>query len=192
MKAAERAPSAKRSRSRFGMRNAIWNASAWSPAPRSAAKTCSRTTPSTRERSVSAEMRPAARRGPFRRPLAPPVSLTTALKDDKLSFCRRLRSPASALERRTGRSRVAHHASALKQMRQGLRRRARNRKNLSQVRTQIKKLREALAKGDADAARALLPETVGAIDKAAKKGVVHDNAAARYKSRLSRRLAALT
>ena len=87
---------------------------------------------------------------------------------------------------------MAHHASALKQMRQSLRRRARNRKNLSQVRTQIKKLREALAKGDADAARTLLPETVGAIDKAAKKGVVHDNAAARYKSRLSRRLAALT
>jgi small subunit ribosomal protein S20 len=77
-------------------------------------------------------------------------------------------------------------------MRQSLRHRARNRKNLSQVRTQIKKLREALAKGDADAARTLLPETVGAIDKAAKKGVVHDNAAARYKSRLSRRLAALT
>jgi small subunit ribosomal protein S20 len=76
-------------------------------------------------------------------------------------------------------------------MRQSLRRRARNRKNLSQVRTQIKKLREALAKGDADAARKLLPETVGAIDKAAKKGVVHDNAAARYKSRLSHRLAAL-
>ena len=87
---------------------------------------------------------------------------------------------------------MAHHASALKQMRQSLRHRARNRKNLSQVRTQIKKLREALAKGDADAARTLLPETVGAIDKAAKKGVVHDNAAARYKSRLSRRLAALT
>jgi small subunit ribosomal protein S20 len=87
---------------------------------------------------------------------------------------------------------VAHHASALKQMRQSLRHRARNRKNLSLVRTQIKKLREVLAKGDADAARKLLPETVGAIDKAAKKGVVHDNAAARYKSRLSRRLAALT
>ena len=87
---------------------------------------------------------------------------------------------------------MAHHASALKQMRQSLKHRARNRKNLSQVRTQIKKLREALAKGDADAARTLLPETVGAIDKAAKKGVVHDNAAARYKSRLSRKLAALT
>jgi len=87
---------------------------------------------------------------------------------------------------------VAHHASALKQMRQGLKRRARNRQNVSQVRTQIKKLREALAKGDADAANKLLAQTVGAIDKASKKGVIHDNAASRYKSRLSRKVAALS
>jgi len=87
---------------------------------------------------------------------------------------------------------VAHHASALKQMRQGLKRRARNRQNVSQVRTQIKKLREALAKGDADAANKLLAQTVGAIDKASKKGIIHDNAAARYKSRLSRKVAALS
>ena len=87
---------------------------------------------------------------------------------------------------------MAHHASALKQMRQGLKRRARNRQNVSQVRTQIKKLREALAKGDADAANKLLAQTVGAIDKASKKGIIHDNAAARYKSRLSRKVAALS
>jgi small subunit ribosomal protein S20 len=82
---------------------------------------------------------------------------------------------------------VAHHASALKQMRQSLRHRARNRRNLSLVRTQIRKLREIIAKGDAEAAGKALPETVGAIDKAAKKGVIHRNAAARYKSRLARR-----
>ena len=86
---------------------------------------------------------------------------------------------------------MAHHASALKQERQGLKHRARNRKNVSQVKTQIKKLRAALAKGDAEAAKALLPATVGEIDRAVKKGVVHDNAAARYKSRLSRKLNAL-
>lgn len=80
---------------------------------------------------------------------------------------------------------MAHHASALKQMRQSLKRRARNRMNLSQLKTQIKKLRAAIAKGDAEAARKLLPETVGVIDRAAKKGVIHDNAAARYKSRLA-------
>ena len=86
---------------------------------------------------------------------------------------------------------MAHHASALKQMRQGLKHKARNRKNLSQLKTQVKKLRTAIAKGDAAAARELLPETVGVIDKASKKGIIHDNAAARYKSRLTRHINAL-
>jgi small subunit ribosomal protein S20 len=83
---------------------------------------------------------------------------------------------------------VAHHASALKQQRQGLKHRARNRQNLAKLKTQVKKLRAAVAKGDAETAKALLSETVSEIDRAAKKGVVHDNAAARYKSRLSRRV----
>jgi small subunit ribosomal protein S20 len=76
-------------------------------------------------------------------------------------------------------------------MRQSEKRRARNRTNLSQLKTQVKKLRAAIAEGDADAARKLLPETVGQIDRAAKKGVVHDNAASRYKSRLARKVSAL-
>ena len=86
---------------------------------------------------------------------------------------------------------MAHHASALKQMRQSLKRRARNRKNLSQVKTQLKRLRAAIVGGNADEAKKLLPETVGFIDKAVKKGVVHDNAASRYKSRLTRKVNAL-
>jgi small subunit ribosomal protein S20 len=86
---------------------------------------------------------------------------------------------------------VAHHASALKQERQNIKHRARNRRSVSQVKTQIKKLRAAIAKGDAEAAKALLPETVGEIDRAVRKGVVHDNAASRYKSRLSRKVNAL-
>ena len=87
---------------------------------------------------------------------------------------------------------MARHASAMKQMRQGVKRRARNRKNLSQLKTQVKKLRAAIDSGDADTAQKLLPETVGEIDKAAKKGVVHDNAASRDKSRLSRKVSALS
>jgi small subunit ribosomal protein S20 len=86
---------------------------------------------------------------------------------------------------------VAHHASALKQQRQNVKHRARNRRNVSQVKTQIKKLRAALTAGNTEAAKALLSETVGEIDRAVKKGVVHDNAAARYKSRLTRKLNAL-
>jgi small subunit ribosomal protein S20 len=86
---------------------------------------------------------------------------------------------------------VAHHASALKRTRQSEKRRARNRKSLSQLKTQVKQLRAAIAEGNAEAAQKLLPATVGEIDKAAKKGVVHDNAASRYKSRLSRKVSAL-
>ena len=86
---------------------------------------------------------------------------------------------------------MAHHASALKQMRQGQKHQARNRKNVSQLKTQVRKLRAAIAKGDATEAKETLSQTVSAIDKAAKKGVVHDNAAARYKSRLTRRVNAL-
>jgi small subunit ribosomal protein S20 len=77
-------------------------------------------------------------------------------------------------------------------MRQSRKRRARNRMNVSQVKTQIKKLRAAIAAGDKGAATKLLSETVGEIDRAVKKGVVHDNAASRYKSRLSRKVSALS
>ena len=86
---------------------------------------------------------------------------------------------------------MAHHASAQKRIRQGEKRRARNRQNVSQLKTHVRKLRAAIEKGDGDAARKLLSETVGQIDKASKKGVVHDNAASRYKSRLSRKVSAL-
>jgi small subunit ribosomal protein S20 len=76
-------------------------------------------------------------------------------------------------------------------MRQGEKHNERNRKNVSQLKTQVRKLRSLIAKGDAKEAAASLAETVSAIDKAAKKGIVHDNAAARYKSRLTRRVNAL-
>ena len=81
---------------------------------------------------------------------------------------------------------MAKHASALKQQRQGVKRKARNRKNVSQLKTQVKKLRSLIASGDNAGAQAALNETVSAIDTAARKGVIHDNAAARFKSRLTR------
>lgn len=86
---------------------------------------------------------------------------------------------------------MAKHASALKHTRQSVKRRARNRRNLSQLKTHVKKLRAALGSGDAAAVKALLPETVSEIDKAAKKGVIHRNAAGRYKSRLAQKVNAL-
>jgi small subunit ribosomal protein S20 len=86
----------------------------------------------------------------------------------------------------------SRHKSADKRMRQSVRRRTRNRAGLSELKTHVKRLRAALASGDAEAARKVLPETVGEIDKAARKGVIHDNAASRYKGRLSRKVSALT
>jgi len=86
---------------------------------------------------------------------------------------------------------MANHFSALKRARQTERRTARNRVNISRVRTQLRLLRESLAKGDKQAAEQVYRQTVSALDKAIQKGVIHENTAARYKSRLSVRLNAL-
>ena len=75
--------------------------------------------------------------------------------------------------------------SVLKRARQALRRGEINRANRTRVRTMIKRLRAALSVGDATAAGNLLPPTLSAIDRAIGKGVLHENTANRYKSRLS-------
>jgi small subunit ribosomal protein S20 len=68
-------------------------------------------------------------------------------------------------------------------VRQSEKRRAINRSNRTKVRTYIKKLRTALGSGQD--VKQVLPETISVIDKAVQKGVLHANAAARYKSRLT-------
>jgi small subunit ribosomal protein S20 len=55
----------------------------------------------------------------------------------------------------------------------------------SALRTQIKKVRTTIAGGDAAACEAEFRTTVKKLDQAAAKGVLHANAAARLKSRLS-------
>jgi hypothetical protein len=59
--AADRAPSAKRSRVRFGIRKLVRNASFWKPAPKRSAITISRTSPVMRLRKIDAETIPAER-----------------------------------------------------------------------------------------------------------------------------------
>jgi small subunit ribosomal protein S20 len=86
---------------------------------------------------------------------------------------------------------MANHFSALKRARQTEKRSARNRANTSQMRTSLRILNEALAKGDKAAAEQTYRQTVSALDKAIQKGVLHENTASRYKSRLSIRLNAL-
>jgi len=79
---------------------------------------------------------------------------------------------------------MPNHKSAEKRVRQNERRRLVNRSNRTRLRSSIKDLRGALD-GDAKQAAALLPETISEIDKAVQKGVLHRNAAARHKSRLT-------
>jgi small subunit ribosomal protein S20 len=87
---------------------------------------------------------------------------------------------------------MANHKSAEKRMRQNERRNEVNRRNRSSLRTQIKALRGAIAAGDQEQARAALNAAVSLIDKSIQKGVLHRNAAARYKSRLTVRVNEMT
>lgn len=86
---------------------------------------------------------------------------------------------------------MPNHKSAKKRVRQNEKRRAVNRSRRSSLRTQVKKLRAAVAGNDQNASQELLNPTVSAIDKAVNKGVLHRNTAARYKSRLTGHVAAL-
>jgi small subunit ribosomal protein S20 len=80
---------------------------------------------------------------------------------------------------------MPNHKSAEKRVRQNQKRNAINTSNESRLRTQIKKLRAALATGDKAQSTELLTPTISSIDKAVNKGILHKNTAARYKSRLT-------
>src|SRR5262249_24160182 len=86
---------------------------------------------------------------------------------------------------------MANHPSALKRYRQSQRRRLINQMNRHQLKTQLKKMRAAIAGGKPADAKALLPETFGVIDRSVQKGVIKKNTAGRYKSRLTKRVNAL-
>jgi small subunit ribosomal protein S20 len=86
---------------------------------------------------------------------------------------------------------MANHFSAVKRVRQTEKRTARNRASASRLRSALRSMRESLEKGDKTAAAQTYRETVSALDKAIQKGVLHENTASRYKSRLSKRLSAL-
>jgi small subunit ribosomal protein S20 len=86
---------------------------------------------------------------------------------------------------------MANHFSALKRARQTEKRTLHNRANTSRLRTALRQMRESLAKGDKPAAERFLGQTFSALDKAAQKGAIHPNTAARYKSRLTARFRAM-
>lgn len=76
-------------------------------------------------------------------------------------------------------------ASAKKALRQSIKRRLHNRAQRSALRTVIKKCRIAVQSGDSAAAAEALRLAAKKLDQSAAKGLIHKNAAARTKSRLS-------
>ncbi len=86
---------------------------------------------------------------------------------------------------------MAHSVSARKKIRQGARRNSENKAVRSRVRTQMKKVLAAVAAKDAAMAKKELLVACSLLDKAAKRNIIHANAAGGYKSRLTRRVNAV-
>lgn len=86
---------------------------------------------------------------------------------------------------------MASHQSAIKKQRQDEVRKDRNRSNLSRLKTELKRIRGVIAKGDAEAARKQLVRAESVLDRSATLGVIHANAASRTKSRLARQVGSL-
>lgn len=86
---------------------------------------------------------------------------------------------------------MASHKSALKRIKQTRARTEINRAHRTRLRHQLRKLRGAIDSKDKAAAQGLLKPTLALIDHSIHKGIVHRNAAARYKSRLTVRVNAL-
>ena len=84
---------------------------------------------------------------------------------------------------------ATRHASAVKAHRQTIKRTEHNRQLRSKLRTGLKDIRAAIDAGDVTKAKSALNATYSLIDKMATKGIIHDNAASRYKSRLAKRTA---
>jgi small subunit ribosomal protein S20 len=87
---------------------------------------------------------------------------------------------------------MANTPSAKKAARKILRRTEVNRARKSRVRTFLRKVEEALASGEAEAARSALSAAEPEIMRAAQKGILHKNAASRKVSRLSARVRAIS
>ncbi len=85
---------------------------------------------------------------------------------------------------------MANTASAKKRIRQTARRTARNRSDMSRLRSFVKKVEQAIGAGSEPEARAALKALQPELARAATKGLVHRNLVARKLSRLSKRVKA--
>ncbi|MDJ0805747.1 MAG: 30S ribosomal protein S20 [Gammaproteobacteria bacterium] len=86
---------------------------------------------------------------------------------------------------------MANSAQARKRARQADKRHLRNQGQRSHMRTYIKKVVNAIAKGNKEAATEAYREAVPVIDSSANQGLIHKNKAARHKSRLNNQIKAM-
>lgn len=86
---------------------------------------------------------------------------------------------------------MPNHKSAIKRMRQNVKRRTYNRTYISRSRNLVKRARVAIEAGNANEAEAEVREAIRDLDKAASRGIIHKRNAARRKSRLMKQLAQL-
>lgn len=86
---------------------------------------------------------------------------------------------------------MANTAQARKRAHQNVKRRVHNHSMRSHMRTHVKKVLKAIRSGDRAGAEQAYRVAVPAVDRVARKGLIHKNRAARYKSRLNDRIRAL-
>lgn len=86
---------------------------------------------------------------------------------------------------------MANSAQARKRAKQSESRRKLNASQRSAMRTTIKKVQSAIASGDKSEAQQAYQAAVPALDKAVSKGLIHQNKAARHKSRMNKHIRAL-
>ena len=87
---------------------------------------------------------------------------------------------------------MANHKSAFKRARQNENRRMRNKSSKTRIKNIVKDVRHAVDEKSLETAQSKLNAAKSAIDKAAKKGVIHRNTAARKISRLSKSVSAIS
>ena len=86
---------------------------------------------------------------------------------------------------------MAHRRSSIKKIRIDLRRRERNVRVMSELKTTARNVRSLILAKKADEAAKEAPKLYSKLDKAVKKGIIHRNRAARTQSRVSLRINAL-
>ncbi|MCK0111437.1 30S ribosomal protein S20 [Ornithinimicrobium sp. F0845] len=86
---------------------------------------------------------------------------------------------------------MANIKSQIKRVKTNAKATERNRAHKAELRTWIRKFREAAASGDAEATQAALQTASKKLDKAVSKGVIHKNQAANKKSAMAKKAASL-